>query len=279
MQPQDKDLESLNKFWHWADNERPDRDLFDKKATAGGPLTEEAQEAMQSAVEVVSLRAPDCLHPSGEVLRPAIKAVSFAIMYAWKMLRENPMIQKAIDKQETRDFSVIGDMVANFPNVPVPKPTSLNAILGRLSDFCDGQEITMTYPDGTERKGTIKHQGMGVYDFIEHTKVKDVIERTLGTPHPGVQQLPASPKWKDAQPAGDYAKCESECNRILNLLGASDVEVTVDKMDGRVMFYHRIYTGITYTLNYAPTVSSKSVEAAVSTLRKAALEEDRRRAF
>jgi hypothetical protein len=293
----------------------------------------------------------------------------------------------------------------------------------------------MTYPDGTSRKGTIKHQGCGVYDFVEHVgKAKDIIERQLG--------LPESPKWKDAEPnhnamdavkytaytnapriekeyiqgavqarkdaqnaglarhytglavdlkpltiipvigemgvtrsqehdtfkqrmldmlgpadlehlsirvdsrgilfeskefkeigmlcgfdefetcagngsidahklflivntmrldvikrkqrgvrtfpdaknmfsgepEGAYAKCEYECNRILNLLGVSDVCVTVDKTDGRVMFYHRIYTGVTYTLNYAPTVSSKSVEAAVSTVRKGALAEQERRA-
>lgn len=102
MQPQDKDIDSLNKFWHWADHERPDRDLFDAKATAGGPLTEEAQEAMQQAVEVVGLRAPDVLHPSGEVLRPAIKLLSLAILEAWQLLKDDERIQKELAQQHER---------------------------------------------------------------------------------------------------------------------------------------------------------------------------------
>jgi len=210
MLKESEDMISLNKFWHWSDNERPSRDLFDDKATAGGPLTDEAQEAMQQAVEVVGLRAPDVLHPSGEVLRPAIKVLSLAILQAWELLKENPMIVEALEKQETRDLTVmhfdlesnpiiqgmtkppvVGELTAYFPGVPAPKPPTLNAILGRLGDFANGEEITMTYPDGTERKGTIHHQGMGVYDFVEHTgKAKDILERQLGTPektdHPGV---------------------------------------------------------------------------------------------
>lgn len=188
-----EDMKSLRKFWHWADFERPSRELFDEKATAGGPLTEEAQEAMQQAVEVVGLRAPDCLHPSGEVLRPAIKVLSLMILQAWEMLKQNPMIVEALEKQETRDFSVQGELTAYFDmetlkldrgltSPPLPKMT---AILGRLSDFADGGEITVTYPDGSQRKGSLHHQGMGVYDFEERTgKAKDIIAKK--TDHPGV---------------------------------------------------------------------------------------------
>lgn len=93
-------METLKKFWHWADNERPSRDVFDVKATAGGPLSEEAQEALQQAVEVVGLRAPDVLHPSGEVLRPAIKLLSLAILEAWQMLKDDEQIQTALDVQK-----------------------------------------------------------------------------------------------------------------------------------------------------------------------------------
>lgn len=194
MQAQDNDIDSLNKFWHWADNERPDRDLFDKKATAEGPLTDEAQEAMQQAVEVVSLRAPDCLHPSGEVLRPAIKAVSFAIMYAWKLMRENPMIEDALLQQAKReDFN---DSVRGVFGKNDASKNALTPITGSLDTFC-GEDIAITYPDGSKRIGWISKGGSGVYDFKEYTgKAKDIMAK---------RDLPASPKWKDAEPA-DHAK-------------------------------------------------------------------------
>lgn len=204
-------METLKKFWHWADNERPDRDLFDVKATAGGPLSEEAQEAMQQAVEVVGLRSPDCLHPTGIVLRSAIKLLSFAILEAWQLLKDDEHIQKALEEQalkrdeqmettirlldhwagQTVDIKSLTilppieetGVVRNYEHdVPAPKPLPLNAILGRLHDFLDGDEITMTYPDGTSRKGTIKRQGCGVYDFVEHVgKAKDIIADRMQT--------------------------------------------------------------------------------------------------
>lgn len=256
MQPnqESKDLESLRKFWHWADNEHPSRELFDAKASAEGPLTEEAQEAMQEAVQIVSLRSPSCLHLTGEVLRPMIKHVSLCILQAWQMLSEDERIQKALSEEQTRDFNVNGTLTAYFPGV------TMTPISGCLDSFC-GEEVTISFPgtDLPEKKGTLSKAGNGIYDF------KALTGKAMFTGKPDAQDR--------------YALCEYECNRIMRAMDVSDVQVTVDKKDGRVMFYHTKYTSMTYTVNYAPTVSSECVREAINTLRKAAKIEDERLSF
>ncbi len=302
-------METLKKFWHWADNELPcrgyeGRDLFDKKATNGGPLSEEAQEAMQQAVEVVGLRAPDILHPSGEVLRPAIKLLSFAILEAWQLLVNDERIQQAMREQAAKQAEHIN-------GVRPVKPVTVIPVIGEMgvTRSTEHEELTarlVKIMAGTNQYLSVRVDSRGIlfssrefpeivdsvnpYDLqigagnggidehmlfrITNTLRLRVIERKKKA-QSAVRAFPDAQNMFTGEPEGDYAKCEYECARILNMLGAADVCVTVDKKDGRVMFYHRIYTGVTYTLNYAPTVSSNSVEAAVSTVRKGALAQER----
>src|SRR5688572_7229255 len=123
--PTEEDLKSLNRFWQWSDNEKPEPALFERKAGKDGPLTEEAQEALEYAYNVIEARDTNSM---GMCSRAALKPLSMAILYAWMVLPKRSGVAP-------ESLKVSADIIAHFPNVPAPKPPTLNAILGRLSDF------------------------------------------------------------------------------------------------------------------------------------------------
>lgn len=81
-------MKTLEQFWHWAENDCIAQDRFMKMSSNGGPLSEEAQEAMDQAMHVLSLRLSSedlAAHPD---LYPQLKALSIAILSAWEGIPE-----------------------------------------------------------------------------------------------------------------------------------------------------------------------------------------------
>lgn len=126
--PTEKDIESLNRFWQWADNEKPDPTLFMQKAGVMGPLTEEAQEALDVADEVLSARLPEGFAVPTETWRSALKSLSLATLYSWMVLPEAPPALVVHDPLNIADvLKYMGDGQVNLTGVDMHRRAVLLA--------------------------------------------------------------------------------------------------------------------------------------------------------
>lgn len=78
---QTQDMKSLHEFWNWADQEKPSATLFAMMTGVQGKMTDEAQEAVDTAVEILERQ---CANPNDLKHRGTLKTLSCAILQAWE---------------------------------------------------------------------------------------------------------------------------------------------------------------------------------------------------
>lgn len=100
-------MKTLEQFWNWAENERPGTDRFEEMAIGRkSPMSDEAQEALEQAADVLNLRLSDAVRPSASHLWPQLKELSITILKAWTAIPDG-------SKAARQEFSL------NLPESPV----------------------------------------------------------------------------------------------------------------------------------------------------------------
>lgn len=104
-------MKTLLEFWSWAEVEKPHPANFIRMAGVNGNMTDQAQEAVDTAVEIIERQ---CACASGLEHRGALKDLSVAILTAWEVT--------PVEKREPE------------PEAP-PIKLSFQQILGRTADM------------------------------------------------------------------------------------------------------------------------------------------------